>query len=140
MGREENLPAYEDTHSSDGWYSQRLRSYQENMGFNGMPGAQDPMQPPQTNVNKEVKSLKNLMMYEPRTEQDSVTIIDSLKRKEPSFVNLNKAAPESAQRILDFSSGAVYALGGQVHKIADKLFLLLPHGIEMTNFDRGDDE
>ena len=136
---DDNLPYYEDAHANDGAYSERLRSYQQQTPFYG--NAPQGATPYNTGSStKEVKSLKNLMVYEPKTEMDSTTVIDFLKNKEPAIINLNSTAPEIAQRILDFSSGAVYALNGTVHKIAENIFLLLPQGIEITNFDRGNDE
>ena len=47
-------------------------------------------------------------------------------------VNLDNVEPAAAQRILDFVSGAIYALSGSVHRIAGNIFLLSPEGVGIT--------
>lgn len=140
MVNDDNLPYYEDAHANDPSYSARLRSYQQQSSSYYSNSQQNAGMMGSMSSTKEVKSLKNLMVYEPKNEMDSTTVIDFIKNKEPAIINLNYAQPEVAQRILDFSSGAVYALSGTVHKISENIFLLLPQGIEITNFDRGDNE
>ena len=76
---------------------------------------------------------QNVVVYEPRTPEDVQILIDYLKRREPAIINLNDIDDTTiAQRILDFLSGAEYALGGSVHLIADNIFLLTPEGVEIT--------
>jgi cell division inhibitor SepF len=36
------------------------------------------------------------------------------------------------RRLIDFSSGMVYALNGRAEKLADRMFLLTPHGVEVA--------
>ena len=38
-----------------------------------------------------------------------------------------------AQRILDFISGAVYALGGDIKKAARNIFVVAPSNVEVTS-------
>ncbi len=74
----------------------------------------------------------NMVVYEPRTPSDVQQLIDYLKRKEPAIINLDSVDEESAQRILDFFSGAVYALNGSIHRISGNIFLLTPEGVVIT--------
>ncbi len=125
----DNIPYFEDTHRTS------LNSYNRQSGnenlFPGQAGV-IPQHSDQTFGKKETKNFQNLMVYEPRSEIDSKTIIDFLKRKEPAIINLEKAEPAVSQRILDFVSGAVYALSGTVHRVAGNIFLLSPKGVEVT--------
>lgn len=76
---------------------------------------------------------QNVVVYEPRMPEDVQMLIDYLKRREPAIINLNDLEDVVvAQRILDFLSGAEYALGGSVHLIADNIFLFTPEGVEIT--------
>ncbi len=76
---------------------------------------------------------QNVVVYSPATPEDVQTLIDYLKRREPAVVNLDGVGDSLiAQRILDFISGAIYALNGSVHRISSNIFLLSPEGVEIT--------
>ena len=79
-------------------------------------------------------SYQNVVVYEPQTPEDVQFLIDYLKQREPAVVNLNNIEPAAAQRILDFVSGAIYALSGSVHRIerSGNIFLLSPEGVGIT--------
>ncbi len=83
-------------------------------------------------VTKSTKNFNNLMVYKPMSETDSKTIIDFVRRGEPAIIDLEKAEVQVSQRILDFVSGAVYALSGTVHRVSGNIFLLSPKGVEVT--------
>jgi cell division inhibitor SepF len=78
------------------------------------------------------RSYSSVIVYQPMTTEDVQTLIDYLKRREPAIVNLDGATEAFAQRILDFISGAVYALSGSVHRISGNIFLLTPEGVEIS--------
>ena len=77
-------------------------------------------------------SVQNVVLYSPRSFQDVQTLIDFLKAREPSVVDLAGVKDSSAQRILDFLSGAIYALSGSIHRISGTIFLLTPSGVTLT--------
>ncbi|GHV02971.1 hypothetical protein FACS1894211_15290 [Clostridia bacterium] len=78
------------------------------------------------------RSYSNVIVYQPQTLEDVQPLIDFLKRREPAIVNLDAVPEAAAQRILDFTSGAVYALSGSVHRISGNIFLLTPEGVEIS--------
>lgn len=73
----------------------------------------------------------NVIICNPKAYKDVQGIIDNLKRREAVIVDLNNIADESAQRILDILSGAVYGLSGSIHRITGALFLLTPAGVSI---------
>lgn len=73
----------------------------------------------------------NVIICNPKEYKDVQGIIDNLKRREAVIVDLNNIADESAQRILDILSGAVYGLSGSIHRITGALFLLTPAGVSI---------
>ena len=75
---------------------------------------------------------QNVVLYSPKSFEDVQTLIDYLKRHEPAVVDLAGVADASAQRILDFLSGAIYALSGSIHRISGSIFLLTPSGVNIT--------
>ncbi len=82
----------------------------------------------------------NVTIYSPKSYADVQDMIDNLKRNESIIVNLEGIESASAQRILDFLSGASYALGGSMRRVKEmhSTFLITPQGtgITDTNDDR----
>lgn len=76
---------------------------------------------------------QNIVLYTPRNASDVERLIDYMRRREPAIVDLDPISDsEDAQRVLDFTSGAVYALNGRVISIKTNMFLVVPEGIEVA--------
>jgi len=75
----------------------------------------------------------SMMLIKPKTHADAQIVIDSLKAKQPIIVNLEKNDVAEAQRVIDFVSGAVYALGGEVKVISKKIFAIVPDNIGFSD-------
>ena len=57
------------------------------------------------------------------------SIINTLKNKGQALVYLSNLSQETAIRVLDLLSGAVYALDGGVCEVEKNIFLFTPNGI-----------
>jgi len=68
----------------------------------------------------------------PSSFNDAQKIADNFKRQIPVIMNLQSAETELSRRLIDFTSGLTYALGGGMQKIADKTFLLTPANVEVS--------
>ncbi len=76
---------------------------------------------------------QNIVLYAPRNAVDVERLIDYMRRREPAIVDLDPIADtEDAQRVLDFTSGAVYALNGRIIEIKSNMFLVVPEGIDVA--------
>ncbi|MST33927.1 DUF552 domain-containing protein [Acidimicrobiaceae bacterium USS-CC1] len=72
-------------------------------------------------------------MVAPTRFADAQEVGDRFRGGQPVAVNLQTAEdPGLARRMIDFCSGVTYALSGTMDKIADQVFLLTPHGIEVS--------
>ena len=78
------------------------------------------------------RDYQNVLVYEPANYNDVQVLIDYLKRKEPAIINLEGVDAEVAQRVLDFTSGAIYALNRSVLRISGNIFLFSPEGVGVT--------
>ncbi|MED3660327.1 cell division protein SepF [Ureibacillus sp. FSL K6-8385] len=78
-------------------------------------------------------SLKNtkVMIVEPRVYAEAQDISEHLKNKRAVIVNLQRIDREAGLRIIDFLSGTVYALGGDIQRIGDNIFLCTPDNVEV---------
>lgn len=83
----------------------------------------------------ELQQTKNvkLVVLGPRKYEDVQSVADHLRARRPIVVNLEAADPDARMRILDFLSGAVYALGGRSQKVSEMIFLMAPTNIDISN-------
>ena len=72
----------------------------------------------------------------PKSFNDVQDIADKFKDAIPVIVNLQGSDTDLAKRLIDFSSGLIYALDGGMQRIADKVFLLTPHNVEVSAEER----
>ncbi|GEM_PF-2094792 len=86
---------------------------------------------------EEYAGLGNVSITSPKSYKDVQEMIESLARKESIIVNLEGIEESSAQRVLDFLSGASYALGGSMRRIKEFTFLVTPQGTGITDNDGG---
>ncbi len=59
-------------------------------------------------------------------------IADLLKSGQPVVMNIAGADEETARRLIDFVSGLVYGLEGQIEKVSPGAFLIKPSGVRVT--------
>ncbi len=59
-------------------------------------------------------------------------ITDHLKNRKVVVVNLQRIQRDQAVRIVDFLSGTVYALGGDIQKIGTDIFLCTPDNVDVS--------
>lgn len=67
-----------------------------------------------------------MVVFEPRSYAESQGIADHLKSGRGCIINLHRVSKDQAKRIIDFLSGVVYAIEGEVQKIGLNVFLCTP--------------
>jgi cell division inhibitor SepF len=72
----------------------------------------------------------------PKNFNDVQDVADKFKDSIPVILNLQGTETDLAKRLIDFSSGLTYALDGGMQRIADKVFLLTPHNVEVSAEER----
>ena len=72
-----------------------------------------------------------MILLEPRAYSESQQIADHLKKKNTVVVNMKRVTPDQAKRIVDFLSGTIYAIGGDIQKIGGGIFLLTPNNVNI---------
>ena len=72
----------------------------------------------------------------PRSFNDVQDVADKFKDSIPVILNLQGTETDLSKRLIDFSSGLTYALDGGMQRIADKVFLLTPHNVEVSAEER----
>ena len=84
---------------------------------------------------QEVESVENsnnkMILLEPRAYSESQQIADYLKCNSSVVVNLKRVTPDQAKRIVDFLSGTLYAIEGDLQKLGGGIFLCTPKSINV---------
>ena len=70
-----------------------------------------------------------MILLEPRAFSESQQIADYLKHRNAVVVNLKRVTPDQAKRIVDFLSGTLYAIGGDLQKLGGGIFLCTPKNV-----------
>ncbi len=70
-----------------------------------------------------------LVVMQPENFEDARDIANHLKSKKPVVMNLENVDRDVARRIVDFLSGAVYALDGNIQKVSNGIFLIAPYNV-----------
>jgi cell division inhibitor SepF len=82
-------------------------------------------------VNIHSSSQFKMVIMQPENLDDAQDICDHLKDKKPVVVNLEDLEKEIAQRVVDFLSGAVYSLDGNIQKVSNGIFLIAPSNVDI---------
>lgn len=85
------------------------------------------------------KSLKDedgkagckMILVEPRAYSESQTIAEHLKKRNSVVVNLKRVTSDQAKRIIDFLTGCIYAIGGDLQKLGNGIYLCTPKNVSV---------
>ena len=79
-----------------------------------------------------VQKSSKVILVEPRVYAEAQDISEHLKNKRAVVVNLQRIDRDQGIRIVDFLSGTVYALGGDIQRIGTDIFLCVPENVEVA--------
>lgn len=85
-----------------------------------------------TPVSPQVK----MHIVEPKAFTEAQSIADKFKQGTPVIMNLTMSKPDLSKRLIDFASGLTYGLDGGLQKVSDKVFMLTPHNVDVSDADR----
>lgn len=67
---------------------------------------------------------------------DAKILADRVRDKVPIVLDLRRADPGLVRRVIDFSSGLIYALDGTMRKIGEGLVLVLPPRVTLSRDEK----
>ena len=82
-------------------------------------------------INNIAKKGNTMILLEPRAYSESQQIADYLKNNSSVVVNLRRVTPDQAKRIVDFLSGTIYAISGDLQKLGGGIFLCTPNSVNV---------
>lgn len=72
-----------------------------------------------------------MILIEPRAYSESQAIADHLKKRNSVVVNLKRVTSDQAKRIIDFLTGTLYAIGGDLQKLGNGIYLCTPKNVSV---------
>lgn len=74
-------------------------------------------------------------VLKPASYDDVQMVIKRVRTNQPVVLSFKNTPIETAKRILDFCFGFSCGVDGKVEEIADRIFVVLPQGVELTQGD-----
>ena len=71
-------------------------------------------------------------VIKPNAIEDELEITETLLNGRTVVINMEGLNVEIAQRIIDFTSGATFAMHGNLQKISNYIFLATPNGVDIS--------
>ena len=104
--------------------------------------------PKSTKTSDAVRALSankdsHLVLFEPRAYSETQEIATYLKQKRAAVVNLHRLQKEQSKRVIDFLSGVIFAIEGDIQQIGPRIFLCTPKNIGVSGnitMDLSEDE
>ena len=84
------------------------------------------------NMNSSVTNKQAVVLFRPNSFNDTSKAADDLRNRRAVIVNMENVDKAMARRVVDFLSGCVYALDGDVKKIAQSAYLFCPHNMDIV--------
>jgi cell division inhibitor SepF len=104
------------------------------------PGPRDdaPVSTPRPSVVRTIgpTTAARVHVIEPSGFGDAPEVGDRLKANQPVILNLQGLPKELQRRLIDFSSGLAYAVGGKMERVNDQVFLLTPTDVEVSQEEK----
>ncbi len=84
------------------------------------------------NSSASVTNKQEVVLFRPNNFNDTSKAADDLRSRKAVIVNMENVDKAMARRVVDFLSGCVYALDGDVKKIAQSAYLFCPHNMDIV--------
>ena len=82
-------------------------------------------------VNIHATTQLQVVLVKPDRFEDVTSIADHLNAKKTVVLNLEAANRDVSRRIIDFLSGVAYANGGNIRKVANSTFIIVPTDVDV---------
>ena len=76
--------------------------------------------------------ISQIYMMEPRHFDEMSDAVKALHERKTVVLNMTLMEPDQAQRSVDFVAGATHALGGDLERVGDSIFIFAPSNVQLT--------
>lgn len=90
--------------------------------------------PPTSPVVRPVEIQSDVLVVEEFS--DARVLADRVRDRVPVVLDMRSADPDLVRRVVDFSSGLIYALDGSMRRVGDGLVLVLPPRVTLSRDEK----
>ena len=83
-------------------------------------------------LNMNPSGKQEVVLFHAKAFDDAAKAADELRRRKAVILNMENVDKALTRRVVDFLSGAVYALDGSVKKVAQSTYLFCPHNMDVV--------
>ena len=94
--------------------------------------SQSKITPISKSSRKQGAASMEVCVIKPSSIEDEIEITETLLNGRTVVINMEGLNVDTAQRIIDFTSGSTYALHGNLQKISNFIFLATPNGVDIS--------
>lgn len=84
------------------------------------------------NLTSMQNPTSKMVLCEPKTYNEAQEIADNIVNRRSVVINLQRVDHQQAKRIIDFLSGTVYAVNGDIQKLGSETFLCTPDNVNVS--------
>jgi len=92
------------------------------------------VEPPASPVVRPVEIQSDILVVEDFS--DARVLADRVRDRVPVVLDMRQADPDLVRRVVDFSSGLIYALDGAMRRVGDGLVLVLPPRVTLSRDEK----
>ncbi|MCB4207696.1 cell division protein SepF [Arthrobacter sp. UM1] len=86
---------------------------------------------PTVEYHDEESAVHQITTIHPTSYNEAKLIGDSFRQGIPVIMNVTDIQESEAKRLVDFSAGLVFGLGGRISRVTNKVFLLTPEEVDV---------
>jgi cell division inhibitor SepF len=90
--------------------------------------------PPVSSMVRPVEIQSDVLVVEEFA--DARILADRVRDRVPVVLDMRRADPDLVRRVVDFSSGLIYALDGSMRRVGDGLVLVLPPRVTLSRDEK----
>lgn len=83
-------------------------------------------------VNIHTTAQLQVVLVKPERFETAAEIVDQLRGKRAVLINLETTPKDVTRRLVDFLSGAAYAIDGKVKKVAANTYIITPPNVDLV--------
>lgn len=114
-----------DSEFEEEYYEEPEETYEEAETVTPMP------RPEIVSSQPEETDLRRIVPVHPASYNDAYVIGESFRDGVPVIINLTGLSDLEARRIVDYASGLVHGLRGDIEQVTSRVFLLAPQSVRV---------
>ncbi|MBP0724827.1 cell division protein SepF [Bacillus sp. RG28] len=107
---------------------QERESYQEQESYQERPASKQKL----VSISGGASLSSKVVLVQPRDFAEAQVVADHLRSKRAVVINLQQMQIDQAKRFVDFLSGTVYAITGDIKKVGTNTFICTPDNVDIS--------